>query len=275
MGDKKVRRDIEVSASHRVLIDVLTVLGAYVDRMVIVGGWVPHLVFPDSGHIRSVDVDLALDGRRIQPAAYDTIKDRLIGAGYRLKTPGVTNIFVRDIGDTGQTITVKLDLITGEHSGPASQQPSQHIHGMDVTKLHGIDLALDHTIDVSVSGELPDGGVKEVKARVAAVPTFVCMKAIAMNERKKPKDAYDILFCLQHYKNGSVGLAQALNELRGCALVEEAIESLKVNFRAIDSVGPVWVGQILAEQGEDEAFAVRDAHERVQLLLRSLSMPKE
>jgi hypothetical protein len=142
----------------------------------------------------SLDVDLALDGRRIQPAAYNTIRARLPEAGYREKTPGVSNIFVRDVEEMGQTITVKLDLVTGEHEGPASERSHEHIHGMSVSKLRGMDLALDHSVEVEVSGELPDGGEKRLTARVAAIPAFVCMKAIAMAERKKPKDAYDILF---------------------------------------------------------------------------------
>ncbi len=49
--DNRDQRDIQVDASYCVLIDVLTVLGAYVDQMVIVGGWVPELAYPKSGHI--------------------------------------------------------------------------------------------------------------------------------------------------------------------------------------------------------------------------------
>lgn len=64
-----------VDASHQVLMEVVHVLGAYLGQSVIVGGWVPQLYFPGDGHIGSLDVDLALDGQKIQPAAYGTIKD--------------------------------------------------------------------------------------------------------------------------------------------------------------------------------------------------------
>lgn len=268
MESERSQREIEVEASHQVLIDVLTVLGAYTDSMVVVGGWVPELLFPGSEHIRSLDVDLALDGRLIRPAAYDTIKQRLTKAGYRPKTPGVTNIFVRDVTKTGQTVTVKLDLITGEHAGPTAERSYEHIHGMNVAKLRGTDLALDHAIKVSISGKLPDGGIKEVTARVAAIPAFVCMKAIAMTERKKPKDAYDIVFCLKHYDMAH--LAKELNGLREYPLVEQAIESLKSNFLSIEHVGPVWAGQVAHEHGEDQEMATRDAYERVLELLAAL-----
>lgn len=271
MNAERDRRDVEVDASHRVLVDVLTVLGAYVDQMVIVGGWVPELTYPQKGHIGSLDVDLALDGRRIQPAAYSTIQARLLEAGYREKTPGVTNIFLRDVAEISRTITVKLDVITGEHAGPASDRSYEHIHGMNVSKMRGTDLALDHAVDVDVTGELPDGGRKQVTARVAAIPAFVCMKAIAMNERKKPKDAYDILFCLRHYGSGPEDLAKGLMNIGSNPLVYEAVESLRSNFASNDAAGPVWAGQVAAEHGEDEEMARRDAYERTQALLRGLA----
>ena len=48
------------SASRAVLIEVLNVLGAFRDDIVLVGGWVPELLYPDRGHIGSLDVDLAV-----------------------------------------------------------------------------------------------------------------------------------------------------------------------------------------------------------------------
>ncbi len=216
-------------------------------------------------------MDLALDGRRIQPTAYNTIRWRLLDAGYHEKSPDITNIFEREVERTGLTITVKLDLITGEHDGPVTVRSHQHIHGMNVSKLRGTDLALDHTIDVLISGELPDGGEKQVRARVAAIPAFVCMKAIAMTERKKPKDAYDILFCLRHYRNGPGDLARALMDIRDSPLVRDAIASLRKHFESERAVGPVWAGQVASEHGENEAITRRDAYERMQLLLRQLS----
>jgi hypothetical protein len=47
-------------ASRAVLIEVLNVLGAFRDRIVLVGGWVPDLLYPDRGHMGSLDVDLAV-----------------------------------------------------------------------------------------------------------------------------------------------------------------------------------------------------------------------
>ena len=63
------------SASRAVLIEVMNVLGVFRDKIVLVGGWVPDLLHPNSGHIGSLDVDLAVSGtlREIGANAYETI----------------------------------------------------------------------------------------------------------------------------------------------------------------------------------------------------------
>ncbi len=55
--------DRQVEAAHRVLVDVGQVLASFRDAIVVVGGWVPDLLFPGAEleHVGSIDVDLALD----------------------------------------------------------------------------------------------------------------------------------------------------------------------------------------------------------------------
>ncbi len=60
----------EVTACRSVLIEVLTILGKDLDNVAVIGGWVPELAFPNQGHIGSLDVDLALDARKLEPKAY-------------------------------------------------------------------------------------------------------------------------------------------------------------------------------------------------------------
>ena len=71
------------SASRAVLIEVMNVLGVFRDKIVLVGGWVPDLLYPNSGHIGSLDVDLAVSQSAIGANAYETILNRMIEAGYR------------------------------------------------------------------------------------------------------------------------------------------------------------------------------------------------
>jgi hypothetical protein len=77
-----------VTAAHSVLLELTRLLGEYRDDIVVVGGWVPALLFPECTvlHIGSIDVDLALDHRKLQEAGYRTIRALLLSRGYQ---PGV------------------------------------------------------------------------------------------------------------------------------------------------------------------------------------------
>ncbi len=69
------------SASRAVLIEVMNVLGAFRDDIVLVGGWVPELLYPNRGHIGSLDVDLAISRSALGDNVYQTILKRMIEAG--------------------------------------------------------------------------------------------------------------------------------------------------------------------------------------------------
>ncbi len=55
------------------MLELVRLLGEYRDDIVVVGGWVPALLFPDADHIGSTDVDLALDHRALQDPGYATV----------------------------------------------------------------------------------------------------------------------------------------------------------------------------------------------------------
>ncbi|MBC7940562.1 MAG: hypothetical protein H7Z19_12495, partial [Chitinophagaceae bacterium] len=63
----QIPSDDQAQASRAVLLDVLTILGLYLDGIVVIGGWVPELTFPGRGHVGSFDVDLALLRKRLAP----------------------------------------------------------------------------------------------------------------------------------------------------------------------------------------------------------------
>src|SRR5260370_31303495 len=100
----------DVTACRSVLIEVLTILGKDLDKLAVVGGWVPELVFPGKGHVGSLDVDLALDAGKLRPLAYESIRGKLVGSGYR-QDADTPNRFWRAV--KGMTGPVRVDLITG------------------------------------------------------------------------------------------------------------------------------------------------------------------
>src|SRR5438552_11420047 len=94
----------QTMAARRVLVDIGQVLAAFVDCLVVVGGWVPDLLLPDADepHIGSIDVDLALDAAKLNDGRYaELIKLLLDTKRYRL-------------GNKDFQLTVDVDLKDGE-----------------------------------------------------------------------------------------------------------------------------------------------------------------
>ena len=258
----------EFRASHAVLIEVLNVLGSYVDGMVVIGGWVPELMFPERGHIGSMDVDLAVDGRTIQPSAYDSIRKRLVAAGY-VQVAVHAGVFTKELPTFG-SVTVKLDLVTGEGSGAQDVGNQALVQDLNLGQLRGVGLAFDHAVSMKLKGVMPDGTENIVQARVVDVPAFLCLKAFALSERVKPKDAYDVYFCVKHYEGGPATLAVAARPLLNSAQGRKAVEILREKFATLKSVGPQWASDVAAGQGEDRETVSRDAYERFRIFLGEL-----
>ncbi len=266
----------EVAECRSVLIEVLTILGKDLDHLAIVGGWVPELIFPNKGHIGSIDIDLALDARTLKPLAYDSIRKKLINAGYQ-PSLDLPNRFYRLIKDKNRQINV--DLITGEFKDISDDDRHILIQETPVWKAHGIDLAFDFQQLVAIEGVLPDGGHNQVSARLPTIAAFVCIKAITLSERMKKKDAYDIYFCIDNYPGGYRRLADEFRGKLENALILEGIGILRAKFARLDSIGPVWAAQTAEESTTGIAFNLeveqRRAFEITNALLRAIDDLRE
>jgi len=258
----------EIEASMSVLIEVLSILAKDRDKIVVVGGWVPELLFPNRGHIGSLDVDLAI-APDLPSLAYESIRKRLTDAGYSQGEQ--PNIFIRQAG-LGQP-TVKVDLITDEPTG-ATARTHVPIQGMLVWKARGINLALLYSTEIKVEGRLPDGAINSVSARIPLVSAYLCIKAITMSERLKDKDAFDIVFCASNYAGGPKALATQFEPLLGDPLVVEALNILDEKFRTIDHVGPVSAAKIAVERAlaDNPDIERRRAYEAVRQLVDAIRL---
>src|SRR3990172_6123426 len=106
-----------VEAARSVLLELTHLLGEYHDGIVIVGGWVPDLLFSAAGkrHVGSLDVDVALDHQMLQEAGYKTIMQLLLSQGYRQGEQPF--IFFRTVQIGGRDIEVEVDFLAGEYAG--------------------------------------------------------------------------------------------------------------------------------------------------------------
>lgn len=253
------------AASRAVLIEVANVLGAYRPHLVLVGGWVPELLFPNKGHLGSIDVDLAVAPTALADDAYQSILKRMLEAGYSQESAPTR--FVKQVA--GATMPVKVDLISGQYQG-GEKAEAITVNELRINSLRGIDLAFQACDEIDVSGVMPDGTRNDVRVRIVRPEAFILVKAFALNERTKDKDAYDIAFVLRHYEPSLAEMAERLKPLVASGLGREALQILKSKFASVDSVGPVWAARAVPGTAEDVELLQRAAFEDAQELFRLL-----
>jgi hypothetical protein len=182
-----------VAAARSVLLELVHLLGEYRDSIVLIGGMVPRLLIPqaEESHIGTVDVDLALDHRRFEEAGYRTVHELLTSRGYE-RDDQQPFIYRRRFNLEGRPVTVQVDLLSGEYGGTGRSRRTQRVQDVRPRKARGAELAFEQPLDVEISGALPDGGEDNASVRVAAIVPFLIMKSMALRDRLKEKDAYDI-----------------------------------------------------------------------------------
>ena len=254
----------QAAASRAVLIEVANVPGAYRDHMVIIGGWVPELLYPNLGHIGSLDVDFALAPTAVTSNVYETIMKRLADAGYTMRTDPTR--FTRAVA--GAPEEVKVDFISGQfHDG--LKLTSLQINELRIGCLSGVDLAFKSFDRIEIVGAMPDGTINRVHVAIVRPEAFVLIKAHALGERVKAKDAYDIAFVLRHFQPSLSALAESIRNLLPESIARDGYQILKSKFETIDSIGPVSAGRVTTdEQSADFEQARRAAFEDAQELFR-------
>lgn len=260
-----------VHAARSVLLELTHLLGAYHEDIVLVGGWVPELLFPskETPHVGSTDVDLALNHLSIENEGYKTILRLLKDRGY--EEGAQPFIFFRKLVVEGQEIVVQVDLLAGEYEGATKKHRHQKIQDVHARKARGCDLAFKHPIEIKLEGQLPDGGKDSVTVRVASIVPFIVMKGMALADRMKEKDAWDIYYCLKHYPGGLDSLANAFKPFMSLGLVKEGLAKIEEKFASEKHVGPKFVADFeeIADV-EERALLQRDAFERINYLLQKL-----
>jgi hypothetical protein len=260
-----------VEAARSVLIELTHILGEYRDDMVLVGGWIPELLIPQSQerHVGSMDVDLALNHKELTEAGYRMIGGILRQHGY---VPDQQQPFIIRKNVRGQT--VQVDFLAGDYGGTSKSRRTQKVLDLQPRKARGCDLAFQiEPVRVAVKGKLPDGAEDEVLLQVASVVPFLVMKGMALEDRRKPKDAYDLYFILHNYPGGVEAVVGAFKPHLKLALVKEGLKKIAEKFATLDHVGPKDVAEFDETLEEEErTIRQRDAFEQVNSFLQQLGI---
>ena len=264
----------EVDTCLSIIVEVMTILGSYRDKIVLIGGWVPYFILDKQGknHIGSIDIDLALDFQKISDKSYKSILELIKRRGYTQGSQPF--IFNRNIKTTnGATYSIEVDLLSGEYGGTNKSHRTQRVQDVNARKARGCDLAFKHNISISVKSIMPDGSENEVNIKVASVVPFLVMKGMALWQRKKEKDAYDIYFTILHFPGGIDNLVEVFKPVINNKLVKEGLGKILSKFNKINSIGPTWLVEFLDIEDREEGERVkRDSFERVAVLMEKLEI---
>lgn len=202
--------DRQVEAARRVLVDVGQVLASFRDAMVVVGGWVPDLLLPaaDPKHVGSIDVDLALDAAKLGDGRYaELLKLLLDTRRYERGGKDFQLVTTVDLGDGEVPVRVEVEFLAPADVTLQKNHPKL-VEGFRVLQFPACAAAFEDPKSIELDGLMISGATNTVHLRVASPPNFIIMKTHALKGRDKPKDVYDLCYCLDEYPDAIAVVAE-------------------------------------------------------------------
>lgn len=263
----------QVEGARRVLVDVSQVLATFRDAMVVVGGWVPDLLLPhaEPEHVGSIDVDFALDAARLEDGRYAELLELLLDSGrYQKGEKDFQLVADIDLGDGEAAVRVEVEFLAASDVKLKKNHPKL-VEGFRVLQFPACAVAFEAPASVEISGPMISGAANTVRVRVASLSDFIVMKAHALEGRDKPKDVYDLCYCLDRYPHGIEALAGDWRSRHADPLVGVAARTLREKFETVTHYGPQQLAIFHDSTANDErAMHARRAFELVQKLLSLL-----
>jgi hypothetical protein len=264
--------------SKSALIELMTALFSYREALVLIGGWVPYFLLEKYKkgdnpfeHVGSIDLDIAIDPTIIDSKRYATIVEIIGGRGYEPRKDRMGNViefsfsksFVSDI-----EYTISVDFMTPNFEGHRHREVQQDLHART---MRGCSLVFEHFLEYEIAGALPSNGETSVTIKIADIVGCIATKGIALGERYKEKDAYDIYAVIANYKDGPRDVAREMMPFMGDELVKEGLDNIKIKFSNVSAEGPAWVASFLnPSSNEEKERIMADAFMNVNELIKTL-----
>ncbi len=274
MVTKRDFKERDVEAAKSVLIELIHILGEFKDEIVVIGGSVPPLLLPDTAneYVGTLDVDLAVNHKNISDDTYNTIRQLLIDHGY-VEHENQPFIFFRKVKIDEQEIEVQVDFLSGEYGGTGKSHRTQQVQDIRTRKARGSDLVFDDYKEIELEGNLPGGGKDKVQCKISAIVPFIVMKGMALHDRLKEKDAWDIYYCLRNYPGEIDAILREFKPYLENHLVMDGLNKIKEKFLSADHIGPKHVADFENLTDEEQIeYKKRDSFERVIYLLDNLGI---
>ena len=263
----------QTEAAHRVLIDLGQVLASFEDCLVLVGGSVPDLLIigADEPHVGSIDIDLALDTEKLAQGHYAKLIESLLKTGHYHQAEEPFKLYAEvDIEDGEGQIRVDVDFLKSPEAKIKKNKPKL-IKGFRPLDVIGCETVLRNPVVLERKGKMINGAENTVEVRVAALPDFLIMKAYALSKRDKPKDAYDLCYCLDYCPGGMGIIASDWKGRSNDKHVKKAIQILTEKFESVKSFGPQQVVEFYnSGDAERKAGQAQRAYQLVKKFLELL-----
>lgn len=250
-----------VDAAREALAEIASILEDY-QQVVIIGGNVPYLAIPqdEDPHEGTVDIDMVFARPQPRNDEVMTFHEVLMRRNFVQDTKNPFR-FTKVYGSE----KIVIDLLAGG-TPPASgmvQIPSEELH---LSVIQGAEVALLDPDTVLIPGT-------NREVRIANIAAFFAMKSLALEQReesKKPKDAYDIIYCLRNYPGGDDAIVDVFVRLSQNLLIQASLERLKKQFSYLESVGPTAYASRSSSRDEYRLLQ-REAYERMKDFLERLN----
>ena len=263
----------QTEAARRVLVDIGQVLASFADCLVVVGGWTPDLLLAtaDEPHVGSIDVDLALDAAKLNDGRYaELVKLLLDTKRYRPGDKEFQLVVEVALNDGERPVQVEVEFLAPKEVKLKKHTPKL-LADFRVLQVEAASEAFRNPVEHKLSGQNVRGAMNTVTLREASLADFLVMKAHAIGGRDKPKDTYDLCYCLEQFPGGMETLAADWKQRSKEKNTAKAIEILREKFASVDAFGPQHLVEFHAAPDTDtQAMHARRAYELVQKFLSLL-----
>ncbi len=206
---------------ERVLVRLLRGLGPWKESMFLIGGLTPRYLVADRphgvpAHAGTMDVDIVIDVQILS----DT-------AGYRSLERNLREMnFVRSIGNTGQRLSWRWQthtesgaLMVVEFLTDAPEIAGGRVEPLPTTgnisalNIPHSSIVFDLYQVAEIRAELLGGaGIATESVKHANLVSFTCLKAFAFDQRFERKDAYDLVYCIEHAQGSHESMVNSFQE---------------------------------------------------------------
>ncbi len=255
--------------ARRLCLYVATILGDLSNDIVVVGGLVPYLIIDQDvvevPHVGTRDLDLGLALALLDEERYREVSARLRDRGFKAGTKSEGQVTRQTWILPESPIAIDF-LISRSESGPEPGRLQALEGDFAAIVTPALGLAFQDFIEVVIDDVTPNEERARRSVKVCGPAAFVVMKAHAFRLRGENKDAYDLLYVLKHFGDGTThDVAARFKPIAHIVEARAALELLAEDFASPQHLGPV--RSALFSPGRKDVTTQADAFGYVQEFL--------